>query len=85
MQGVREFAGETKTIKAIQYNGKYIPLSEVHVGKGDHYDSKEDSYAHYHSNNGSFSLATDGSKVPDNTGCGYGKVKDTPVVDIQVP
>jgi hypothetical protein len=85
MQGVREFAGETKTIKAIQYNGKYIPLSEVHVGKGDHCDSKEDSYAHYHSNNGSFSLATDGSKVPDNTGCGYGKVKDTRVIDIQVP
>jgi hypothetical protein len=85
MQGIREFAGEKKTIKAIRYNNKYIPLTEIHVGKGDHCDSKEQSYPHWHSNNGSFAIATDGTRVFDNQGCGYGKTKDVPEVDVEIP
>lgn len=85
LRGIREFAGEKKTIKAINYNGKFIPLTEVHVIKGDHCDDLTNSFPHWHANNGSFATATDGTKAYDNGGCGFGKTKDVPEIDVQVP
>lgn len=84
MRGIREFAGEKKQIKAIQVLGKYIPLSEVRIGKGEHCDGPKAQYPHWHSTNGSYATATDGTKMPDNSDCGYGKEKDVPVVDIEI-
>lgn len=85
MRGMREFTGEKKTIKAIKYQDKLIPLTDVHIGKGDHCDSKENSFPHWHSNQNFSAKATDGTVVPDNNGCGYGKAKDVEVVDVDVP
>ncbi len=85
LRAIREFAGEKKTIKALNVNGKYIPLTEVRIGKGEHCDGPKEQYPHWHSTNGIGVTATDGTKLPDNDGCGYGKEKDVPVVDVQVP
>lgn len=84
IKGIQNAVGQKETIKVITYKGKMIPLSELHVGKGDHCDSVAQSYPHYHTNNGS-AKAVDGTLVPDNDGCGFGKVKDVPVEDYILP
>ncbi len=84
IKAIRDFAGEKQKIKALKYQDKFLPLSEVHVGKGDHCDSKEESFPHWHSNNGTHAVVTDGTKVYDNQGCGYGKVDAVEVVDVEI-
>jgi hypothetical protein len=65
-------------VQALQVGNKFIPLSQVHKFTGDECDDEE----HWHANAGS-AKATDGSTVPETSGeCGYGKVKDVPVVEV---
>lgn len=67
-----------ETIKVIDYQGKKIPLSEVHVGEHEACGA-----FHYHANRGGAAKALDGTMVPDPdpNSCGYGKVDDVPVED----
>lgn len=65
-------------IKVIDVKGKKIPLSQVRVGVGTECEGRE----HYHAISGNVAKATDGSDVFDPGGCGYGKVEDVKVEEI---
>ncbi len=72
-------ASEIK-IDVIEYNGKYLPTSQLIV------ESEEGCAAnHWHAASGVVT-ATDGTKVSDpGPQCGYGKVKDKPIMQISAP
>ena len=67
-------------IEVIQYNGKYLPTSQLIVE-----DEVGCGAEHWHAASGGVT-ATDGTKVSDpGPQCGYGKVKDKPVIKIPAP
>ena len=66
------------SVKGIIVSGKKIPLSEIYVGAGSDCDSP-----HYHALNHKAAKTLDGTFVSDPGGCGFGKVKDVAVVDIE--
>lgn len=81
LRGIREFAGEKRKIKALHVGERYIPLEQVHVSGADLCDDN-----HWHANVGGTARDTNGklfSEIFEH--CGYGKVTDVPVVDIDVP
>lgn len=81
LQGIREFAGEKRKIKALHIGDRYIPLEQVHVSGADLCDGN-----HWHANIGGSAHDTAGkvfSEIFEH--CGYGKVTDVPVVDVDVP
>ena len=65
-------------IQVIIVDTKKIPLSEVRVVSGPDCDSD-----HYHAVNHISVKALDGSIVLDPESCGFGKVKETEIVDIE--
>lgn len=69
-------------IKVIRYQGKHLPVEFVHTFTGA---SKEecDAEEHWHANAGSV-RATDGTVMVDPGGCGYGKTKANPVIEIEL-
>jgi len=69
----------TTKVKGIIYQEKKIPLSEFRVGEGPECDKD----SHYHARNDISVTAVDGSIFYDPAGCGFGKVKDVKVVDIE--
>lgn len=71
------------SIQAIVVDDKKIPLSEVRVGQGPECGSAENPLEHYHAINGTAAKATDGTLVPDPGGCGYGKVAEVAIIDIE--
>lgn len=74
-------AASTK-VKVIMYQGKSIPLSEFYVGHGP--DCGEGGVPHYHAPNEETVKALDGTVFQDPGGCGFGKVNDTQVVEIEI-
>lgn len=84
VQGIQNFAGVKEKIKVIVVNGKKVPLDQVHVGKGPECDSETKQYPHYHANSEKVT-ALDGTVIVDPNGCGYGKVKDIPVEEVEKP
>lgn len=66
-------------IKGIIVSGKKIPLTELMVGQGPECDQAQ----HYHALNHTSAKALDGSNVPDPGGCGFGKVSEVKVVDLE--
>lgn len=80
IRGIQQFAGETPMITVIEYNGKYLPTSQLIV------ESEIGCGAdHWHAASGVVT-ATDGSQVPDpGPQCGYGKVEDRPSMNIPAP
>jgi hypothetical protein len=67
-------------IEVIEYNGKYLPTSQLIVE-----DEAGCGADHWHAAQGVVT-ATDGSKVSDpGPQCGFGKVKDKPVRKIPAP
>lgn len=81
IRGVREFAGEKKQIKALHISNRYIPLQQVHVSEVDLCDGR-----HWHANVGGVAHDTAGKIFPEIfEHCGFGKVTDVPVVDVEVP
>jgi membrane-bound inhibitor of C-type lysozyme len=65
-------------IQVIIVDGKKIPLSQVKVASGPDCDSD-----HYHAVNHISVKALDGSIVPDPGSCGFGKVKETDIVEVE--
>lgn len=69
-----------KMIDVIEYNGKYLPVSQLIVE-----DEVGCGANHWHAAQGVVT-ATDGSKVSDpGPQCGYGKVKDKPIQQVPEP
>jgi hypothetical protein len=67
-------------IRVIQYNSKYVPLSELKIENESGCGAD-----HYHAKNG-FVIATDGTKMYDpGPQCGYGKVSQKPTLEIPKP
>ncbi|MBI4096804.1 MAG: hypothetical protein HY428_00100 [Candidatus Levybacteria bacterium] len=69
---------EKPSIRAIEFKGKYIPLSELEARSGSDCDSE-----HYHAKNHTSVIATDKTIIPDPGACAYGKVTDVKVVEIE--
>lgn len=71
---------KTKT-KVIVFNGKKIALSELIIGQGAECLTDREQALHYHAKDHTMATALDGSKVLDPGGCGFGKVKETSVIE----
>lgn len=76
---ITPIASEKSKTKVIIFNGKQIPLTNLRVGKGTECDQDE----HYHALDHEKALAIDGTTVYDPGGCGFGKVKDVEIVEIE--
>lgn len=61
------------TVKAILYNGHYVPVTELREA-----DGSECLYGHYHAASGS-ATSTDGTAMgnPNSAGCGFGGTDQT--------
>lgn len=82
INAIRQFVGETPMIKVIDYNGKYLPVSQLIVESEKGCD---DGTSHWHAAEGVVT-AIDGTDVSDpGPQCGYGKVSDRPSIDIEAP
>lgn len=69
-------------IKVIEFGGKRIPLNELYIGQGP--DCGNGALTpHYHAKDHTAANATDGSRVLDPGGCGFGKVKDVVVLEVE--
>lgn len=76
-------SSEKKKIQVIVFERKEIPLSELRIGKGPECDSQNNQLDHYHAKEEKGVLATDGTAVLDPGGCGFGKVNQTQVVEVE--
>lgn len=82
ISGIRQFVGETSTIKVIQYGEKYLPVSQLTKEDEEGCDGGK---AHWHASQGGSVMATDGSTVNDpGPQCGYGKLTDKPITDFEI-
>ncbi|MSU60480.1 MAG: hypothetical protein EXS52_01005 [Candidatus Staskawiczbacteria bacterium] len=71
-----------KKIDVIEYNGKFLPVSQLIVENEKGCDG---GMEHWHASQG-LVTATDGTKVSDpGPQCGYGKTKDRPVIQVTAP
>ena len=69
-------------IKVIIVNGKQIPLEQLHSGQGPECLDGNTQTPHYHANTGA-TTALDGTLLTDPGGCGFGKVKDVKIIEIE--
>jgi hypothetical protein len=83
VEGIREFAGEKRMIKALHLGARYIPLDQVHVSPG-HVGTCEQP--HWHANTPGSTRDTEGKIFAEiHQYCGYGKMNEVPVVDVELP
>lgn len=68
----------TSKIEIIIFDDKKIPLSELIIGTGTECDNSQ----HYHAKDHTSAKTIDGSIVNDPGGCGFGKVKEVPVLEV---
>ncbi|MBI2621171.1 MAG: hypothetical protein HYW63_00805 [Candidatus Levybacteria bacterium] len=70
-------------IQVIVVDDKKIPLSEVRSATGSECEGK----AHYHARENGVAVAIDGTQVvdPNPTSCGYGKVEEVKIEEIEQP
>ena len=70
---------KTKTVQAIRYQGKYLPIDQLIVE-----DEAGCGANHWHAAEGVV-RATDGTMVPDpGPQCGYGKMSENPAMTIEI-
>lgn len=70
-------------IKVIVFEGKKIPLTELIVGTGPECTNSPQEAAHYHAKDHQAARALDGTMVGDPGGCGYGKVTQVPIEEVE--
>lgn len=70
-------------IQVIIFNGKKLPVKELHTDSGPECTSLGTEAPHYHALRNSIVKAIDGTMVEDPGGCGFGKVKETEIVDVE--
>ena len=81
IEGIRQLVGDEPMITVIEYNGKYLPTSQLTVQ-----DEIGCGADHWHAARGGAVTATDGTVVPDpGPQCGYGKVSELPSKNIPAP
>lgn len=87
IDGIRAGVGEKPKVKVIVYGGHYIPVTGVHVGKGPECTEGGTQMPHWHANEAGRAKELSGPWVadPHPDGCGYGKARDIPVLDVEDP
>jgi len=70
-------------IQVIIFNGKKLPLTELHIGRGPECMNSITEVDHYHALRSDTVKALDGTFVEDPGGCGFGKVEETEIVEIE--
>ncbi len=68
-------------IRVINFTSKQIPLTQLRIGQGPDCGNGVPT-PHYHALNEISVQALDGTIIPDPGGCGYGKVSETSVLEI---
>lgn len=78
-----EFSPGKKTkVKVIEYSDKKIPLDKLRVATGPECTDSPREAPHYHVASGNTVFAIDGTEIADPGGCGFGKVDQLPVEEI---
>ena len=72
-------------IKVIVFEGRKIPLAELVVLSGPECTNSPREAPHYHAKNGQSVRATDGTAIQDPGGCGFGKVDEVEVREVETP
>lgn len=70
-------------VKAIEFQGKKIALSELTTGVGPECKTGAVQEEHYHAKDHTAAMALDGSRVTDPGRCGFGKVKEVKILEVQ--
>lgn len=70
-------------IKVIVFNGKQIPLTELTTGQGQECLDGNIEAPHYHAKDHISAKALDGSMVSDPDGCGFGKVSEVKIEEVE--
>ncbi|MBI2327875.1 hypothetical protein HYU92_06165 [Candidatus Curtissbacteria bacterium] len=71
-----------KKIKVITYEGRRIALSELVEATGPDCTSSPREVPHYHAKDRIAARALDGTMIADPGGCGFGKVSETKVEEV---
>lgn len=70
-------------IQVIIFNGKKLPLKDLHVGLGAECTNFGKEAEHFHALHDNVVKSLDGELVSDPGGCGFGKVNETEIVEIE--
>lgn len=70
----------TRTVAVIEYQGREISLDQLHIG---HAHAPNCDADHYHATLG-YAAAIDGTLIVDPGNCGYGKVPETPTIQLEI-
>lgn len=79
-QDVQNPAQKTQVIIV---DGKQVPLSELITGQGQECMTENQEALHYHAKNHTTVRALDGTVISDPGGCGFGKVKEVQVLEME--
>jgi len=70
-------------IQVIIFNRKKLPVKELHISFGPECMGLRTEADHYHALHNGIVRALDGTFVEDPGGCGFGKVKETEIVEVE--
>lgn len=70
-------------IKVIIVDGKQIPLTELTTSQGPECLTGSEETSHYHVKDHTTAKALDGSIVSDPGGCGFGKVSEVRIIEVE--
>ena len=70
-------------IQVIIFNGKKLPLKDLHIGICPECMSLRTEASHYHALHNNSVTSLDGTEVQDPGACGYGKVNETKIVEVE--
>lgn len=70
-------------IQVIIFNGKKLPLKDLHTSLGPECMSLRTEAYHYHALHNGIVKALDGTMAQDLGGCGFGKVDETEIIEAE--
>lgn len=74
---------ESSKIQVIDVDGKKVPLTELKTGIGPECQKAGKDSKHYHALNHEAAIALDGTTVVDPGGCGFGKVDEVKIEEVE--
>lgn len=83
--GTASTSSEKQTIKVIEVDNKQIPVTEFKIGQGPECMTGKEEAPHYHAIGGATANALDGTSVVDPGGCGFGKVEEVRIIEVEKP
>lgn len=72
------------TIQVITFNDKKIPLGGLTTGQGVECMTGSEQALHYHAKDHTATTTLDGSTIQDPGGCGFGKVNEITIEEVQM-